>query len=83
MGLKPKEKKGFGLGGEVPVYPARLKSLRIGDFEINDLEVFVADFSYVSARLGVEVGGVLACDVLKRYKAVINYEKEELILKRG
>jgi len=53
MGLKPKEKKGFGLGGEVPVYPARLKSLRIGDFEINDLEVFVADFSYVSARLAL------------------------------
>ena len=83
IGLKSEEeKKGFGLGGEVPVYPVRLKSLKIGDFEIKGLEVLVADFSYVSARLGVEVGGVLACDVLKRYKAVINYEKKELMFKR-
>mgnify|MGYP000474582211 CR=1 FL=1 len=83
IGLEPKEeKKGFGLGGDIPVYPARLKSLRIGDFEVKDLEVLIADLSHVSARLGVEVGGVLACDVLKRYKAVIDYGKKELLLRK-
>ena|SRR6218665_1148426 len=61
-----------------------LKSLRIGDIEIPDYQTVLLDLSHVNnsyEQIGLkQVEGVLGSDILLKYKAVIDYPKQELRL---
>jgi hypothetical protein len=65
---------------------AIINDLYIGDLLIDEFEVAVLDLSTINiayAQLGhPEVLGVLGGEILMKYKAVINYGKKTLVLKR-
>ena len=62
-----------------------IKKIKIGDLEIKDYKTVLLDLSHVNAsyeQVGLKaVDGVLGSDILKEYKAVIDYEKQILKLK--
>jgi len=74
--------EGIGAGGEAPYYVTKLRSLRIGEINLKDLQVAVFDFSQVSDRLGFEICGAIASDLLKKCKAVIDYGNAQLKLSK-
>jgi Aspartyl protease len=65
---------------------ALITNFYIGDLLIDEFEVAVLDLSSINnayRQLGhPEVLGVLGGDILMKYKAVINYGKQQLILKK-
>ena len=74
---------GVGSSGlETSVF--RLDVLAIGDLEIKDYQAVALDLSNIHemyANLGLpRIDGILGGDLLKRYKAVINYRSNKLRL---
>jgi predicted aspartyl protease len=65
---------------------AIIDTLHIGNFLVETFEVAVLDLSTINiaySQLGhPEILGVLGGDILMKYKAVIDYGKEVLVLKR-
>jgi len=65
---------------------AIIDNLHIGNFLVESFDAAVLDLSTINiaySQLGhPEVLGVLGGDILMKYKAVINYGKEVLVLKR-
>ena len=81
------EKLSTGLGtNTMASSTAVIHDLYIGDFLIAEFEVAVLDLSTINIayrQLGhPDVLGVLGGDILMKYKAVINYGKQVLKLKR-
>lgn len=66
---------------------ATITDMRIGKLEVDEFEVAVLDLSTINIayrQLGhPEVLGVLGGDLLVKYKAVIDYGKGKLILKKS
>jgi hypothetical protein len=64
---------------------AAISNLWFGDFRIKKLKVALIDLTHINNLYGKygggEICGLLGSDFLKKHKAVINYEKTELILK--
>lgn len=62
-----------------------IKKLKIGALEMNDYQTILLDLSHVNSsyqQIGLKpVVGVLGSDILLKYKAVIDYEKQLLKLK--
>jgi hypothetical protein len=62
-----------------------IKKLQIGELEIPDYKTVLLDLSHVNAsyeQVGLKaVDGVLGSDILLKYHAVIDYEKQTLKLK--
>ncbi len=58
----------------------------IGDFEISKEKMVLLDLSHVNEFYSVlklkPIDGVIGGDVLKRYRALLDYEKRELILRK-
>jgi hypothetical protein len=71
---------GIGAGGEAPYHMTELRSLRIGQMNLEDLHVAVFDFSKISDKLGFKIDGAIASDLLKKCKAVIDYGNAQLKL---
>jgi hypothetical protein len=63
-----------------------LNEFELGKLSIKEYEVVVIDMVHVNQSYGVleipEIDGVLGGDILYDYNAVIDYNNEELILKR-
>ena len=61
-----------------------LKSFKLGDIKIKNLDVVVLDLNHVNesyAMIGVKgIDGVLGSDILKKYEAVIYYREKRLKL---
>jgi len=84
--LTTSDKLSTGLGtNTMASSTAVITDLYIGTFLVDAFEVAVLDLSTINiaySQLGhPEVLGVLGGDILMKYKAVINYGKEELRLK--
>jgi len=64
---------------------ATLKSLYIGNVEINNFQVAVSDLSFLSSSYyeisGVKIGGVLGCDFLMNYVTSINIMRQRINFK--
>ena len=62
-----------------------IKKLKIGELEIADYKTVLLDLSHVNesySQVGLQaVDGVLGCDILVKYNAVIDYEKKIMKLK--
>ena len=74
--------KGIGAGGEAPYHITKLNSLIMGGISLKNLQVAVFDFSQISDKLGLEICGAIASDLLKKCKAVIDYGNEQLTLSK-
>lgn len=62
-----------------------IKKIKIGSLEIENYETVLLDLSHVNhsyASVGLKpIEGVLGSDILRKYKAIIDYEKKVLKLK--
>lgn len=84
IGLDLKEAgMGVGAGGEVPMYVTKLKNFRIKGLKIENIRVVVSDLSFVSAKTGLEIVGVIANDLLRSLKAIIDYGNATLKLSKS
>lgn len=76
-----------GLGtNSMESFTAIISGMFIGDLPITDFEVAVLDLSTINvaySQMGhPQVLGVLGGDILMRYKAIIDYDKQVLKLKK-
>lgn len=83
--IKAYESRSVGLGtSNVETSVVKLKELQRGKLKIKSFEVAVLDLAHVNEsyrQLGLPlIDGVLGSDFLKKYAAVIDYRKEELVL---
>lgn len=79
-----KDKVSTGIGNEVTNnYHTRFKKLALGSFEIEQYEAVVIDFKHINEmykQLGfTPVLGILGCDILMKFNAIIDLKK--LVLK--
>jgi hypothetical protein len=77
---------GRGLGGEITGKVGRIKSLKLGDYEIkNVIASFPDPNSYFdSLKLGATArNGAIGGDVLSRFTVIFNFPKEEMYLKKN
>ena len=72
-----------GIGGEVPTAYARAASFELGPVTLRDLEVsYVQRSSLPAAGALQDLNGVLGNGFLSRFRVVIDYRDEALILRR-
>ncbi len=64
--------RGVGAGsvGDIDIGFARVKSLGLTGVRIPNLLVTVLDFASFERKFGRRIGGLIGCDVLKRFDAV-------------
>jgi hypothetical protein len=77
---------GRGLGGEITGKVGRIKSLKLGDYEIkNVIASFPDPNSYFdSLKLGATArNGAIGGEVLSRFTVIFNFPKEEMYLKKN
>ncbi|QEM08324.1 clan AA aspartic protease [Mucilaginibacter rubeus] len=87
MNILASDKLSTGLGtNTMESFTATVSDLHIGDLPIAEFEVAVLDLSTINAAYGQmghpQVLGVLGGDILMKYKAVIDYGKRVLKLKK-
>jgi predicted aspartyl protease len=62
----------------------KIVKLKIGDLEINNEKMILLDLSHVNQSYEImkkkAIDGVIGGDILKKYKARIDYAKKELVL---
>ena len=73
---------GFGLGGEFPERVGRVSALRIGSLSLKG-----STTSFSTARSGATSGssydGTIGGEVLRRFKVILDYARQEMILEQG
>ncbi|MET3503123.1 hypothetical protein ABIC45_004760 [Mucilaginibacter rubeus] len=87
MNILASDKLSTGLGtNTMESFTATVSDLHIGDLPIAEFEVAVLDLSTINVAYGQmgypQVLGVLGGDILMKYKAVIDYGKRILKLKK-
>ncbi|SCW84035.1 aspartyl protease family protein [Mucilaginibacter sp. NFR10] len=87
MNILASDKLSTGLGtNTMESFTATVSDLHIGDLPIAEFEVAVLDLSTINVAYGQmghpQVLGVLGGDILMKYKAVIDYGKRVLKLKK-
>ncbi len=85
--LEEHDRLSSGLGTNTMVSKkVEIEKLQLGDIVINDYEATILDLSHVNAsyeKLELElIDGILGGDILKEYNAVIDYNKEDLVLNK-
>jgi hypothetical protein len=83
--FEPKEGMSAGVGSsDLETLVFVISSLFVGDLEIHDYQTVALDLSNIHemyANLGLpRIDGILGGDLLKRYKAVINFRSKKLRL---
>jgi len=73
---------GIGLGGQVPIFKTSA-NLQVGKLEIKNFTFLVTDLSQISTKFGLNIVGVIANDILRNFKAVIDYGNNQLKLRKS
>jgi len=73
---------GIGLGGQVPIFKTSA-NLQVGKLEIKNFTFLVTDLSQISTKFGLNIAGVIANDILRNFKAVIDYGNNQLKLRKS
>ncbi len=72
---------GIGAGGEIQVSACTVESLGVGDAELTDLLVVVADFlGMLSQVVGEKLDGVVGYNYLREFRVTIDYPNQLLRL---
>lgn len=76
-----------GVGSnEIKSYAAKIKSLQLGKLTIKNYESAFIDFTHIHAAYemaGVnKIYGIIGGDILKKYKAIINYGSKTMTLEK-
>jgi predicted aspartyl protease len=74
---------GFGLDASRPgqVQLLRIDSLRVGNAATVDLDACVLDLAHIQAA-GLHVDGLLGLNFLKQFRVTLDFEKEEILLRK-
>ena len=68
-------------GAAIQVSAARLKALRMGGVEIQDIDVIVAEFfAMLSQAVGAKLDGIIGYNFLRHFRVVIDYPSGVLML---
>jgi hypothetical protein len=83
--IKKNDSKSVGLGvAEMETKVVKLKKITIGKLSLNKLDVAVLPIGHVNQTYKQinlpPIDGVLGSDFFMKFKAVINYRKEEIVI---
>ncbi len=75
---------GKGLNGDILGKRSRIKRIRIGSFEFEDATVSYPDStSIVRVHANKDRNGTLGAGILKRFVVIMNYQKNQITLKKN
>jgi predicted aspartyl protease len=70
-----------GAGGSMQAFTGIVRSLAVGNAEMKDLAVVIADFlAMLSQAIGTKLDGIIGYNFLKEFKVTIDYPSETLRL---
>lgn len=73
------EKEAEGLGGKIDLAVTVIKEVRIGPYKFRNVPTEVFDDTY-NVTSYPYLGGILGNDLLRRFNAIVNYERREIYL---
>jgi len=72
-------KEAEGMGGKIDMHITVIKEVRIGPWRFRQVPVYVFDDHY-NVTSYPYLGGIFGSDLLRRFNAIINYERGEIYL---
>lgn len=72
-------KEAEGLGGKIDMYITVIKEVRLGPYRFRNVPVYVFDDVY-NATSYPYLGGLIGNDLLRRFNAIMNYDRREIHL---
>jgi hypothetical protein len=75
---------GNGLSGEIHGKKAKLKTLNFGNFNLKNVLTAYPDASYINYSVdGFKRNGIIGGNILKRFKVILDYPKQQIFLKKN
>ncbi len=86
LSLQNSDKKAAGAGStNINTQLSHNNKLSIKQFNINNLSLIIIDLSHINTALeehkSETINGIIGADILKKYKAIIDYQYKALYLK--
>lgn len=82
---KTKSKAYSAISNINEIFYSKQNTLKIGKFIKKNFEFILFDMHYINININDKkigkIDGIIGNDILKEYKAIINYEEKKLILK--
>lgn len=72
-------KEAEGLGGKVDMHMTVVKEVKLGPYRFKNVPVFVFDDTY-NVTSYPYLGGLIGNDLLRRFNAIINYDRRDIYL---
>lgn len=72
-------KEGEGLGGKIDMHITVIKEIKLGPYRFRNVPVYVFEDAY-NVTSYPYLGGIIGNDLLRRFNAIINYEKRDFYL---
>jgi hypothetical protein len=72
-------KEAEGLGGKIDMHMSVVKEVKLGPYKFRNVPVYVFNDSYNITSYPY-LGGILGSDLLRRFNAVINYDRKDIYL---
>ncbi len=80
LDIKPdnpeKPDKATGAGGTVEVHIGTVKSLKVGETQLEELKVGIMDLTGISKAIETEIDGIIGYNFLKKFRVIIDYPKQ-------
>jgi clan AA aspartic protease (TIGR02281 family) len=75
-------KKGRCCCGEIDAAMASVKSVKVGDTEVRDIQVALMDLSSFSKMLKIDLAGIIGYNFMKDYKVLIDYPNTQIFFQK-
>jgi len=72
-------KEGEGVGGKIDMHLTVIKEVKVGPFKFKSVPVYIFNDTYNVTSYPF-MGGLIGNDILRRFNAIINYDKKEFYL---
>ncbi|MEI9912311.1 MAG: PDZ domain-containing protein [Bacteroidota bacterium] len=72
-------KEGEGVGGKIDMHLTVVKELKLGPYRFRNIPTYIFDDVY-NVTSYPYLGGLIGNDILRRFNAILNYEKKEIYL---
>jgi predicted aspartyl protease len=75
--------RGFGAGGSVEVHFGAVKSLAIGDTQVDGLKVGIMDLDALSKVCATHLDGIVGFNLLSKFRVAVDYPKKTVTFEPG
>lgn len=72
-------KEGEGVGGKIDMHLTVVKELKLGPYRFRNIPTYIFDDVY-NVTSYPYLGGLIGNDILRRFNAILNYEKKDIYL---